>query len=484
MKKLLTIVLAWGALHSIRADSPSPLSVADGKVVFDVQNRLRLQVQENTFDFSNKVDSPTDDTFLLQRFRLGLAVKPCDWIKTYVQGQDARAIDTKTDNVPYVLGSEGDDSFDLRQAYAEVGNLKEFPVSLKVGRQELIYGDERLIGAFDWNNFSRTFDAVKLHYENTEQKFWADAFAGHVVNILGKGPNGNYSFVFNDSDWNDTFVGLYAGMTRLPFQTAEAYFLYRNKTDNDPLYVNDNGNTARPYDIKQEIYTIGLRLKSTPGQLHGFDYELEGAYQWGRDGGRLTNSFPNSAGVMLSHAAWALESRAGYTWNECPWKPRLGVEFDVAAGDKNPADHSDQSFLNLFPTNHKFYGYMDLFAWKNVYDPSVSLKVTPYQDKTASWKNLWAQLDFHSFWLYTNEDGWYRANAVTAVRPINAAATSAGTYCGSEIDLTVGCAPMKWVKLLAGYSHFWTGTYLRDTQTATAGADGADFGYVQTTLSF
>jgi len=483
MKRLLLIVLMSGAF--VRADQPAnPLSLADGKVVLDVQDRLRLQVQENIFDFNNKIDSSTDDTFLLQRFRLGLTVKPSDWIKTYVQGQDTRAIDTKTDNVPFVLGSEGDDSFDLRQAYAEVGNLTEFPVSLKVGRQELAYGDERLVGASDWNNFSRTFDAVKLHYQNTEQKFWVDGFAGHVVTIQGHGPNSNYGFDFNDADWNDTFAGIYAGTSRLTFQTTEAYFLYRNKTDSDPLYSNDNGNTVRGYDIKQEIYTVGLRLKSTPGQLHGFDYELEGAYQWGRDGGRLTNSFPNAGGIMLPHYAWALESRAGYTWTNCPWTPRLGVEFDVSTGDKSQFDHTDQSFLNLFPTNHKFYGYMDLFAWKNVYDPSVNLKVTPYQDKKYAWRSLWAQVDFHSFWLYTNEDAWYRANAVTTVRPVNVAATSAGTYCGSEIDLTVGFAPIKWGKVLAGYSHFWAGTYLRDTQTATAGADGADFGYVQTTLSF
>src|SRR5205823_2102002 len=150
------------------------------------------------------------------------------------------------------------------------------------------------------------------------------------------------------------------------------------------------------------IYTVGLRLKSTPGKLHGFDYELEGAYQLGRDGGRLTNSFPNAGGVMLAHHAFAVEAKAGYTWDSCALKPRFGIEYDVASGDKSQFDHSDQSFLNLFPTNHKFYGYMDLFAWKNMHDASAQLKLTPYQDKAAAWKNLTVQLDYHAFWLYTN----------------------------------------------------------------------------------
>ena len=52
----------------------------------------------------------------------------------------------------------------IRQGYIEIGNAKEFPLTLKVGRQILSYGDERLIGAFDWNNIGRTFDAAKLRW--------------------------------------------------------------------------------------------------------------------------------------------------------------------------------------------------------------------------------------------------------------------------------------------------------------------------------
>jgi len=46
-----------------------------------------------------------------------------------------------------------------------IGNHKEFPVSLKVGRQELSYGEERLVGAFAWNNIGRVFDAVKVRWQ-------------------------------------------------------------------------------------------------------------------------------------------------------------------------------------------------------------------------------------------------------------------------------------------------------------------------------
>jgi hypothetical protein len=187
---------------------------------------------------------------------------------------------------------------------------------------------------------------------------------------------------------------------------------------------------------------------------------------------------------MLPHSAFAVEGKVGYTWENCDWKPRLGLEYDVASGDKSPNDRSDQSFLNLFPTNHKFYGYMDLFAWKNMHDLSGQLKFTPYQNKTTAWKNVTVQLDYHAFWLYTNEDAWYRANGVATIRTPNAAGRNADTFVGSELDLTVGYAPLKWVKLQAGYSHFFAGGYVRDTATGTAGSDDANFGYLQTVITF
>jgi len=355
-------------------------------------------------------------------------------------------------------------------------------MELTIGRQELSYGTERLVGAFDWNNFARTFDAIKLRYAAPERGVWADAFVAHVVTIQEQGPHGNYGFHFDTANWDDTFAGLYAGTTALGPQTTEAYFLYRNKENNGPRY-RDNAsppNSTLAYDIKQEVYTVGWRAKSAAGKLRGFDYEAEAAFQWGRAAGRLTNSFPNAAGVALDHTAWAAMVRGGYTWDQCPWNPRLGVEYSVASGDESQYDRTDESFLNLFPTNHKFYGYLDAFAWKNLHNPSVQLRFAPYHAPGAPGKALWVQLDYDAFWLFTNEDAWYRANAVTTVRPVNAAARSAGTYVGSELDLTLGYAPWKWMKILAGYTHFFCGDYPR----ATGAADDADFGYLQTTLTF
>src|SRR5437868_4003407 len=65
-----------------------PISSYDGKLVWDVQERLRFEWRENNFDFNSMKDAITDDAYLLQRFRIGVRSKPNDWFNIYFQTQD------------------------------------------------------------------------------------------------------------------------------------------------------------------------------------------------------------------------------------------------------------------------------------------------------------------------------------------------------------------------------------------------------------
>src|SRR5262245_9078600 len=67
----------------------NPLSFYDGRLVLDVEERLRYEFRNNNFDFDSDFSSPTDEHLLLQRFRLGIKVKPSDWLTFYVQMQSA-----------------------------------------------------------------------------------------------------------------------------------------------------------------------------------------------------------------------------------------------------------------------------------------------------------------------------------------------------------------------------------------------------------
>jgi len=157
-------------------------------------------------------------------------------------------------------------------------------------------------------------------------------------------------------------------------------------------------------------------------------------------------------------------------WLKQPWKPRFGIDYAYATGDGDPTDDSSGTFQNLFPTNHLYYGYMDLFAWQNLRNPAVHFAVSPHEKVTVS-------LDWHWFWLDDTADAWYRASIRDTVREPVAGASS---YAGSEMDLTIQWRAHKHLEVLAGYSRFFAGDYL----TATGPADDADFAYLMVTVNF
>ncbi len=410
------------------AAPPNPLSFADGKIVFGIENQTRFEFREDNFDFNSGLDTVNDDAWLLNRFRLSMQLKPAECLTFYVQGQDAREIDSNRANIPGLLGAEGDNPFDIRQAYIEIGSGAG--LSFKAGRQVLQYGDQRLIGPLEWSNLSRTFDAAKLRWAGADG-FWIDAFVSSVV-VPDRGG-------LDESDWDSIFSGIYAHIPTWGIQDTELYVLHLDDTDRDDHFV-----------------TIGTHIKAQPGKLGAWDYEAEFAVQTGTAQGKDLTAF-------------ASYIEGGYTFAHA-WKPRIGLEYSYGSGDSDATDGDIGSFQNLYPTNHPHYGYMDIFSWSNMHDAVLHLSAKPTAKLTVG-------IDCHAFWLANTADTWRRANARTTVRDANAAA---GNYAGTELDALATYAACANFNITCGYSHFFAGDYLRDTG---AGSD-ADFVYVMTTVKF
>jgi hypothetical protein len=442
----------------------NPFSFYDGRVVFDIEERMRAEIRENNRDFDSSIDDDNDDAWLLNRFRLGLALKPVSWLKLYGQTQDAREAFSDRSNIPGVRGAEGDDTFDLRQAYISLGDVKKFPLLLTIGRQAISYGDNRLVADSRWGNFGRTFDAIRLRFE--EPHYWVEGFVMRPVQIK--------RHEFDDSDAADNFGGVYFSTTLVPKQTTDFYFFYRDKDDNQPDL--DPTNRIDPQGTwngpAARFATIGARVKSTPDKLNGWDYTAEAAYEVGE----VFQTDRNSAQFDLN--AFAVHVSGGYTAKELPWTPRFGLEYDFATGDSDPNDTNSESFQNLYPSNHEKYGFMDEFSWRNIHDARVQFNVKPI-------KKLDLEFDYHAFWLADTHDFWYRSNGISTLRTrtpdgLDVRTIGASNFAGHEIDLTASYELTKNVKLQVGYSHFFAGQYLADT-----GADSdADFAYVMTTFSY
>ena len=450
---------------SVRPKTAEPelLSFFSGALIFDLEERLRFEARSDNRDFDDQINDDTDDSWLVNRFRLGVTLKPASWLKLYGQMQDTREWNSDRPNTPGIRGTEGEDNFDLRQAFVEFSNYKEFPIGLVIGRQVLNYGDSRLVADGKWANFGRTFDAVKLRYQ--ADKFWIDAFASRPVQIKEE--------VINDSDAADNFYGVYASTEALTFQTTDLYFLYRDKEDNqpdlDPANPNDpRGTWTGP---AQRIGTLGTRWKSGKA-LRGWDYTVEAAVQFGDlwTGDRST--------LRLEQRAFAGHLSGGYTFEDTIWKPRLGVAYNYASGDSDPTDNESQSFQNLFPSNHAKFGDMDEFGWRNLHHFRAQLQVRPV-------KSIEVELAYNADWLADTSDYWYRSNGVGTARTRtpdgrDVRTIGASNFAGQELDVIVRWKATSWFNLETGYAHFFAGAYLSETGPA----DDADFGYVQAQLLF
>jgi hypothetical protein len=95
---------------------------------------------------------------VLSRFRFDVTIQPATWLTFLGETQDSLVFFNR--QVPEALPYQN--SWDIRQAYVQLGSSAEGWANLVVGRQVLAFGSERLIGSSDWVKAGRTFDAVRL----------------------------------------------------------------------------------------------------------------------------------------------------------------------------------------------------------------------------------------------------------------------------------------------------------------------------------
>ena len=374
-----------------------------------------------------------DDAYLLSRVRVNTTFIPTSWLKVQLQGQDAQVMgrNAKPDGPPY------EDTFDLRQAYVEVGSVETSKFGLRAGRQELAFGEMRLLGHLNWTNTARSFDAVRWSYRNKNYRI--DAFAASVVNLK----DGE----FNRRTDGNNLHGVYASFnTLVPKATIEPYVLWRLARG-----VRSEVGTIAKLDFK----TIGFRWV---GKLPaGFDYGTEVAGQTGSLG-------PDDVSAWAGH--WIL----GYTLPKVKYTPRLLAEYNFASGDSNPTDGHRQTFDQLYPTGHDKLGLADQVGWKNIHDlrTGVELKLNPKITMSGS---------YHSWWLANTHDGLYNAAGALVAKVANG---TAGRHVGQEADFQTVYALNGLMQIGGGYAHVFPGTFLKNATPGKA----YKFPYVMITYLF
>jgi hypothetical protein len=421
---------------------------------FTIGGEVRERYEfRNNADFNRKIDDTLG--FVGSRIRLNLGYEAAPDIAFFFQIQDSRLMGSETSSI------SNEKNLDLHQGYLTVKNLAG-PLMMTIGRQEMVFGDQRLVGNFGWSNVGRSFDGLRLAYALDALR--VDAWA-MVTKQFGSNVTADPAFSPSNRDAQE-FYGIYTAVKAASF-SLEPYVLYLRDTGDpnelDPVTGNLVSPITAPAARGQERATTGLRLD---GKIMAdtIDLTAEGAYQFGKMQARGT-----TPGSDIS--AYAFAFKAGYTL-PATVAPHVGIEYDRASGDNNPNDDKFKTFENLFPTNHPFYGYMDYVGWRNMQDLRASLGIKPTKASGMS-------LDYHRFSLADKADNWYAASGkVFRNTPLG----NRETALGQEADLVAYATIKEKLRLEAGYGRFFPGKYIK-VNFPTAN-DPSDFVYLQMGVIF
>lgn len=367
----------------------------------------------------------TFDIFTLLRTRLGVDTRFGSGTRAFVQVQDSRVFGEEASTLEGAA-----DAFDLHQGWLELaGSWKGIGLAARAGRQEIALGSERLLGPVGWSNVGRSFDALRLGITQDAVPFGIDLLAATVSergSRMGSGP----------ADDDHTLLGFW----------AEGRVL-------DAFVLHDIAAAYRTFEGVDRT-TAGARV-DLPAELPVGAY-LEGAYQLGNQ--LMEGASPVSqdiAAAMLGGRAWL------------PFEGRfrsLGVGADWLSGDEDPSDGEYQAFNTLYATNHKFYGYLDLFTDPAAHTGDRGLIDGMVNARAQLTPRLGLEADLHGFWFAKPRGEEDR-------------------LIGYELDLTLPFAMGEGRKVTLGYSGFRSGA---GAPLIGRGEDG-DFwhwGYVQASVSF
>lgn len=273
--------------------------------------RLRYHNEDNLG--SSRLDG-RDNEFALTRVRAYADVQITDYFRGYVEMVDAR----KSGGALPARGVEVVRT-DVLNGFGEFhAPLAKGRAMVRAGRQELLFGAQRLISPLDWGNTRRSFDGFRASYKT-------DMFAidGWFVNprvISDKSSSRN-----SKTD----FSGIYGQYFGLPGHAVEVYALN--------LDVDD------PAALQSQLWTTGGRVADQKGVLR---WEVEAAKQTG----------DNTNGDI---SAWMLTMTAGLDFSKSlPYSPKISVAYDRASGDGDETDGKTRTFNQLFPLAHAY-----LAAW-------------------------------------------------------------------------------------------------------------------------
>lgn len=382
------------------------------KIVISLINTLTcigsVIAQENNFVLSAQYRARAE-----MRYGYKTLVTDTSEIAFFI-GQRARIVfDLKKDNIMFKASIQDARVWGDEELKKDLGGLQvnelwmqynfKHNLSVKIGRQELVYDDQRLLGNLDWANLTISHDALLLKYSNKDKKI-----AFHI----GGAYNQIKENLFGTTYSLKNYKLLSFAYTKKEFKN-EGNFI-------SGIVVVNGLNSALVNDKK-------LKTTLTIGPLYQFKNKIALMslglyYQFGH-----TELKKKQSAIMINFASKFTIKKFNFG---------IGIDYISGNTDKTNTNVA-HNFSTLYATNHKFYGYMDYFIdiptdTKNrgLINPYIKLGFEPT-------KKISTSLDYHYF-LLANEN--------------NLNFQKVSRNLGSELDFIFDYKPTPILHLQFGYS--------------------------------
>ncbi len=402
-------------ISSDTVDSEEPDSVApDNILTVDAQLMSRGEIRRGGLPSVDDV-SEKRANFVLERTRLSIDYKR-EWLNVRLTAQHTS-----------VWGQKGNGTLTMHEAWARLHSRQG--LFLQLGRQNLNYDDERILGSNDWSMTALTHDALRFGYEGYGHKIHGVlAYNQRAENI-----NGGTTYTTTDGTQ--------------PYKTMQTlwyhYDLPRFPLSFSLLFMNTgvemSASDAITTEETSDPETYYQQLFGGYVAFHPSDWLCEGAlyFQRGKD----------EFGTPIS--AYMGSLKATYRRQGCF---SLNMGYDYLSGDDNPVvpkigamgltlHKKVRGFSTIYGSHHQFYGAMDFFYLKAY-----------YAGYTPGLQNLFIGGTYNPMKNLQLSASYHYLSVASKIH-------DACMTLGHEVDFTIAYNLMKEVKFSAGY------TYMHGTST-------------------
>lgn len=425
MKKILTAGLAALALLA----APEARAQKDNCFTAQIDHLSRGEIRHGGLPAGEEDTDVPPAAFVLGRTRLGFTYEGTGLTAKIGLQQGG------------VWGSTGFGGLQISEAWA--GWKGEKGLFFKAGRQNLIYDDQRIFGNDDWAMTAISHDALRIGVERPTRK-------AHLI------------LAYNQNPENMAGGSFYSGGIQ-PYKAMEAFWYHLDLPGTalgaslllTNITMQDGEKGENEINRHQQLFGTYLSFKPKT-------WSAEASAYWQRG--------ENEHGIPIQ--AWMSSIKSTVTLSEAF---SFSAGYDYLSGDENFATpsggmigvtHHDtiRGFNSLYGSRHNFYGAMDFFyvsTYFNGFTPGLQNLYAGA--KWAPAKGLDLDASYH--FLAT------AAKLRNADKPL-----------GHELELAVGYALGKDVRLSAGYS-FMYGTKTMEVLKRSTDRHRLHWGWVMLIIS-